>query len=323
MRARLALFEAAGFLALRLRRASARPGAARRPLTGSYTLAALTGQLTGSGPVDDGRGGGGAVADDHFVATRSPTPANGAAWPSSRPWRPLRSVESLAGPLSQLGAPLADDAATRAWLAALPGPAATAGLARRRPGHGGRAAGHAAGAPIELGPAYVAAALWRLHGYGRGCALPFWAAPVSRIDALARHGGGEIELGYLDCVAEAAMRGARELDRLLAAARRIAELPGSARSRLPAAGAVALQRAARHRTPARPSARCFDARRSGGRSPSLEEGSLTGKGRSRARSTSAAGKIGFRWPVGHPDAKSSRKIVAPWQLEPDCCIASL
>ena len=88
---------------------------------------------------------------------------------------------------------------------------------------------------LELAPTYVAAALWRRHGYGRGCALPFWAAPVSRIEALARHGGGEIELGYLDCVAEAAMRGARELDRLLAAARRIAELPGSARSRLPAA----------------------------------------------------------------------------------------
>ena len=57
---------------------------------------------------------------------------------------------------------------------------------------------------LALGPSYVAAALWRRHGYGRGCALPFWAAPVSRIDALARQGGGEFELGYLDCVAEAA-----------------------------------------------------------------------------------------------------------------------
>ena len=39
-------------------------------------------------------------------------------------------------------------------------------------------------------------------------------------------GGGEFELGYLDCVAEAAGRGGRELDRLKAAARKIAELPG-------------------------------------------------------------------------------------------------
>ena len=42
--------------------------------------------------------------------------------------RPLRSVESLTGPLAQLGAPLADDAATRAWLDALPGPSACPGL---------------------------------------------------------------------------------------------------------------------------------------------------------------------------------------------------
>jgi hypothetical protein len=90
---------------------------------------------------------------------------------------------------------------------------------------------------LESGPAVVAAALWRSHGYGRSCALPFWSAPVSRIDALARHGGGDFERGYLDCVAEAAQRGARALARLHRAARKIAALPGSARSRLQAAGA--------------------------------------------------------------------------------------
>ena len=94
---------------------------------------------------------------------------------------------------------------------------------------------------LELGAAYVAAALWRRHGYGRGCALPFWAAPVSRIEALARQGGGEFALGYLDCLAEAARRGARELARLQEAARQIAALPARARSRLHAAGAVALR----------------------------------------------------------------------------------
>ena len=94
---------------------------------------------------------------------------------------------------------------------------------------------------LALGAAYVAAALWRRHGYGRGCALPFWAAPVSRIDALARQGGGDFERAYLDCVAEAAKRGARELERLKAAAGKIAALPRSARSRLQAAGAVAVR----------------------------------------------------------------------------------
>ena len=55
-------------------------------------------------------------------------------------------------------------------------------------------------------------------------------AGVRGVDALARQGGGNFQRGYLDCVAEAAKRGTRELDRLQAAARRIAELPDNARS---------------------------------------------------------------------------------------------
>ena len=68
LRARLALFEAAGFLAhcgpavhphdLALRDAH---------LTGSYTLAALTGRLREAAPWSTAAGGEG-VADDHFVA---------------------------------------------------------------------------------------------------------------------------------------------------------------------------------------------------------------------------------------------------------------
>ena len=97
------------------------------------------------------------------------------------------------------------------------------------------------GTELELGPAFVAAALWRRHGYGRGCSLPFWSAPISRIDALARKGGGEFARGYLDCIAEAAQRGARELARLQTAAAKIATLPGSARSHLQEAGSVAVR----------------------------------------------------------------------------------
>ena len=156
--------------------------------------------------------------------------------------RPLQSVESLAAPLAQFGVQLAADAPTRAWLDALPGPSECPGLlAAARVTAAGLPGMPRGRTELAPGPAYVAAALWRRHGYGRGCALPFWAAPVSRIDALARKGGREFALGYLDCVAEAAQRGGRELARLHAAAGKIAALPGSARSRLQVAGAIALR----------------------------------------------------------------------------------
>lgn len=60
------------------------------------------------------------------------------------------------------------------------------------------------------------------------CGTRRWGRGSTR----SRQGGGDFERFYLGCVAEAARRGGRELDRLQAAARRIAALPGSARSRL-------------------------------------------------------------------------------------------
>ena len=68
--------------------------------------------------------------------------------------------------------------------------------------------------------------------------MPFWSAPVSRIDALAHKGGGDFERGISP--ASPRERG-RELARLQDAARRIAALPGTARSRLHEAGALALR----------------------------------------------------------------------------------
>jgi hypothetical protein len=124
----------------------------------------------------------------------------------------------------------------------LPGPGERPGLLAAALVMAGALPGMERDDRLESGPAVVAAALWRSHGYGRSCALPFWSAPVSRIDALARHGGGDFERGYLDCVAEAAQRGARELARLHRAAGKIAALPGSERSRLQAAGGVALRK---------------------------------------------------------------------------------
>ena len=149
---------------------------------------------------------------------------------------PLATVDTLAAPLAQLGAPLADDAPTRAWLAASPSPTECPGLLAAAQVIAEGLPGMVGEDRLDLGPAYASAALWRLHGYGRSCALPFWAAPVSRIDALARQGGGGFALGYLDCGAAPAnaIASRRRHDR-------IAALPGSARSRLRAAGAVALR----------------------------------------------------------------------------------
>jgi len=242
LRARLAFFEAAGFVAhhgpavhphdLALREAG---------LAGSFALAAMTGRLKHEAPWTMTEGGDDAVPDDHLVAH---------ALAYARHWRrlaelatvqSLKSIEALAAPLSQLGIHLADDETTRAWLGSLPGPAECPGLLAA-------AAVMAAGLPgrerderLDLAPSYVAASLWRRHGYGRSVALPFWSAPVSRIDQLARKGGGEFERLYLDCVAEAAQRGARELDRLQRTASRIAALPGTARSRLQEAGGIAIR----------------------------------------------------------------------------------
>ena len=286
--ARLALFEAAGFLAhcgpavhphdLALREA---PGSPRRsPMPGN----------------------GAGSANSRPCGRSNPSTAWRRRWRNSA--RSSRSTKRRApGSPRCLGLPIA-------WPAG------------DRPGHGVRAAGHAREHRLRARPDLRggrALAPSRLR-MGLRAAVLGGAGIADRGAGAPR--GGEIELGYLDGVAEAAMRGR---------ASSIGCSPPRAGSpnclTTPAHGCLRPRRrlagAAGHRTPARPSARCFNARRSGGRSPSLEEGSLTGKGRSRARSTSAAGKIGFRWPVGHPDAKSSRKIVAPWQLEPDCCIASL
>ena len=87
LRARLALFEAAGFLAhcgpavhphdLALRDAN---------LTGSYTLAALTGRLREAAPWSTAADAGEAVADDHLVAQ---------ALAYARHWRRLAELATL------------------------------------------------------------------------------------------------------------------------------------------------------------------------------------------------------------------------------------
>ncbi len=94
---------------------------------------------------------------------------------------------------------------------------------------------------LDLASAHVAACLWRLHGYGHSVALPFWSAPLSRIDALAQKGGLDFQLAYLDCIAEAALRARRELGVLLSVERKAAALKAGSRSHLADAVAFALR----------------------------------------------------------------------------------
>ena len=70
----------------------------------------------------------------------------------------------------------------------LPGAGPVARAARRRPGHRGRTAGYAMGGPARACPGPRGGRALARHGYGRGCALPFWSA----LDALARQGGERI-----------------------------------------------------------------------------------------------------------------------------------
>jgi hypothetical protein len=114
------------------------------------------------------------------------------------------------------------------------------------------------GSPRCRGPASVRA--WRVRT-GSSPPRPMWRLRSGAFTATAdparcrsgrrrspgstrsrARGGGEFELGYLDCVAEAAQRGARELARLQEAARKIAALPElalpSASSRRPAPGSI-------------------------------------------------------------------------------------
>ena len=244
LRARLALFEAAGFLAhcgpavhphdLALRDAN---------LTGSYTLAALTGRLREAAPwSDSGRRRRGGAADDHLVAHALAYARHWRRLAELATVRPLQSVESLAAPLAQLGAPLADDAPTRAWLAALPGPDARVRACSPPPGSwrpgcpGCRGATGSRSArptsPPRCGAGTVTAGAARCRSGRRRCR-----------GSTRWRGKGEGSSSLAISTASPRRRGAAAANST-ACRRRRAGSPrcrASARSRLQAAGAVALR----------------------------------------------------------------------------------
>jgi predicted alpha-1,6-mannanase (GH76 family) len=82
---------------------------------------------------------------------------------------------------------------------------------------------------------FLAACLWKQGNFDRAIALPFWSAPEQSHHRLAVKIGLEWLVGFLDCVADATKAGRDELARLHQAEEKARSLPGTARSKLPAA----------------------------------------------------------------------------------------
>lgn len=86
----------------------------------------------------------------------------------------------------------------------------------------------------------LAAAVWREAGHGAALPLPLWSAPTELLHRLALGAAADWPLAFLRAVLAAADRVGRELDRLRTAERRLAQLPCTARAKLPEAAALAL-----------------------------------------------------------------------------------
>lgn len=257
LRARLALREAAGWLAhqhgtwvhptdLGLRDAG---------LTGSVTAAAMSGRLhralpattatataTGTAPAP--------VAEDLAIAQALQLGRWWRRLAEHRTWSPLAAAPALRQILAQLGDQEPAEDMLADWLAAFAGRPPAAGWAEPALLRVARAAqawaawdytGSARADRLPTAALFLAACLWRRHGTTSTMALPFWSAPPRRLDALALATGPAWIAGVLAAVAEAAQRAGQELSRLQTAAGRAAALRRTARSRLPAAASLALR----------------------------------------------------------------------------------
>ena len=240
LRARVSLHEASGYLGHRHTTVHPRDLALHDAgLTGSYAAASILGTLANELPwtFADGQVRDGAPND--WIVDQ--------ALHYARLWRQLATQagahrpERWAGALALLGARGLSEDVVADWVERLPSRTEVPGLlaaadvaARGVPGFG-------RGDYLDVASTHVAACLWRLHGFGRVIALPFWSAPLSRIDALAGKADDEFRFGFLDCVAEAALRARRELAVLVGAERRAAGLKAGGRSHLADAVAFALR----------------------------------------------------------------------------------
>jgi hypothetical protein len=237
--ARLAFREAAGWLAhqgywihpidLALRDAG---------LTGSYAAARLGQRLPSVLPATTGvTEGMQEVPEDQEAALALTVARLWRRLSESRTWRPLHDAKALAAALALLGergspGELAERLQRLRGPDDLPALVIAGGLACDWQ-EGGRAD------RLGLPGVFLAACTWQAQG---GAALPFWSAPVQRLHRLALQPRWDWLPLFLEAVAEAAMRAGQELTRLQRAETRAADLARTARSRLPAAAALALRR---------------------------------------------------------------------------------
>ncbi|MEI7710022.1 MAG: hypothetical protein WCI94_01225 [Rhodospirillales bacterium] len=240
LRARVSLHEASGFLGHRQTTVHPRDLALHDAgLTGSYAAASVLGTLANELPWSFAHGLEPDAAPGDWIVEQ--------ALHFARLWRQLATQPGAHRParwgaaLKRLGAGGLDDDALTAWAERLPNRTQLPGLlavaealSNGMPNEGRRDS-------LDLPSAYVAACVWRLHGHGQAIALPFWSAPLSRIDALAQKAGQDFGLACLDCIAEAALRAQRELATLLRVERQAATLKTGGRSHLADAVAFALR----------------------------------------------------------------------------------
>ena len=240
LRARLALREAAGWLAWARFSIHPRDLALRDAgLTGAYGPAALADRLAAELPATTAQGTIFELAPSDLAVHQALSMAR--YWrrlAEMRSWRPLADVAAMRELLALLGAGQpANDAEIAEWLADISfrRPAAPALI---QAGLGARAWMNRAAVkePLTLDGIFLAACLWRASGFGRAISLPFWLAPETQLNRLGPRVGITWMAGFLECVIAAATTALGDLDRLQAVADKGQMLTApTARSKLPAA----------------------------------------------------------------------------------------
>lgn len=238
LRARMSYREAAGWLAhahiwihpqdLALRDAG---------LTGSYGAAARRGRLEGELPATATHGSGfDAIPSDAAVNLALRLARLQRRLAEFRTWAPLADAGAMRDTLQSLGYSAAfTDVEAEQWLAS------AHGKREQEPAliRAGRVArdwmNRRGGEPLSPDGIFLAASLWRRSGFGRPISLPFWSAPGPRHHRLTLQIGVRWTVGFLECVAAAAVVATEELVRLQSAEEKGRALTRTGRSRLPAA----------------------------------------------------------------------------------------
>ena len=198
LRARLALREAAGWLAWARFTIHPRDLALRDAgLTGAYRAAALAGRLPAELPATTAQGYTFDLAPSDLAVDQALRMAR--HWrrlAEMRSWRPLADATAMHELLAFLGSGQpASDVEVAEWLADTSfrhqePTLIRAGLAARA--WMNRAA---VKEPLTLDGIFLAACLWRANGFGRAVSLPFWLAPEALLNRLAPRIGHRLDGG--------------------------------------------------------------------------------------------------------------------------------